>query len=254
MDWAPGYREFAPPDWLRGTLSCLWVRVMPEGPDRPALVLPDAASDLIWSSDGTALVAGPDTGPAPTTVSGGTVMIGARFLPGAGGPALGLQLSELQDLRVGADDVAALRGRFPPAAMPPDQAVRELTRLIADLARQRPADRAMAHAARLLARPASSAGDVAAELELSERQFRRRCEATVGYGPRTLQRILRFQRFVSAVDSGTLPGGLAGAAADAGYADQPHLTRECARLSGLTPRALTIARIGVPVSALPIVR
>src|SRR5437660_10851848 len=114
MDWAPGYREFAPPESLRSILSCLWVRVVPEGPARPALVLPDAASDLIWSSGGTALVAGPDTGPAPTSVQGGTVMIGARFLPGAGGPALGLPLSELRDLRVGADDVAALRGRIPP--------------------------------------------------------------------------------------------------------------------------------------------
>jgi methylphosphotriester-DNA--protein-cysteine methyltransferase len=83
---------------------------------------------------------------------------------------------------------------------------------------------------------------VAGQLELSERQFRRRCQAAVGYGPRTLQRVLRFRRFVSAVDAGPLPGGLADAALVAGYADQPHLTRECVRLSGLTPQGLVRAR------------
>jgi len=30
----------------------------------------------------------------------------------------------------------------------------------------------------------------------------------------------------------------------AGYADQPHLTRECVRLSGLTPQALVRTRTG----------
>jgi AraC-like DNA-binding protein len=32
--------------------------------------------------------------------------------------------------------------------------------------------------------------------------------------------------------------GVAGLAIDAGYADQAHLTRECRRLTGLTPREL----------------
>jgi AraC-like DNA-binding protein len=254
VHWTPGYRELAPPSWLRDTLSCLWVRVVPPGGASSTLVLPDAATDLIWYNDGTALLAGPDTGPAPSSAASGAVLVGARFLPGAGGPVLGLALSEVLNQRIGADDVPALRGRIPSAATPPERVLAELPRLIADLAQQRPADRAITHAARLLGRSATTAGEVAAELELSERQFRRRCEASVGYGPRTLQRILRFRRFVSAVDAGPLPDGLAGAAADAGYADQPHLTRECTRLSGLTPRALAIARTSVPASALPIVR
>jgi methylphosphotriester-DNA--protein-cysteine methyltransferase len=69
--------------------------------------------------------------------------------------------------------------------------------------------------------------------------LRRRCQAAVGYGPKTLQRVLRFRRFVSRVDA--TPAAridLAALAADAGYADQAHLTRECAQLSGLTPAAL----------------
>jgi transcriptional regulator GlxA family with amidase domain len=74
---------------------------------------------------------------------------------------------------------------------------------------------------------------LAEELGLSERQLRRRCMAGVGYGPKTLQRVLRLRRFLRAgADE------LAKAAFDAGFADQAHLTRECRRLTGLPPSAL----------------
>jgi hypothetical protein len=244
VDWSPGYREIAPPDWLRGILSCLWVGVSSPGPSSSTLVLPDAAADLIWRHEDEAMLAGPDTGPVPAVEPGGAVLVGARFLPGAAGAVLGVPMSEVLDQRVSPADIPALRGRMPSAALPPDRALQALARLIADLACQHPADGAMTDAARQLNRPAASAGSVATALELSERQFLRRCLVGVGYGPRTLQRILRFRRFVSAVDSGVLPEGLAGTAATVGYADQPHLTRECVRLSGLTPRALALVRAG----------
>jgi AraC-like DNA-binding protein len=54
-----------------------------------------------------------------------------------------------------------------------------------------------------------------------------------------LDRVLRFQRFVSL--AATASGRrlvLTHAAADLGYADQAHLSRECLRLSGLTPTQL----------------
>ncbi len=108
-------------------------------------------------------------------------------------------------------------------------------RLVADSS----ADPAIARAAALLRDPAARTEDVAGRVGLSERQLRRRTHAAAGYGPKTLQRILRFQRFVRtarrrAPDRRTWPA----AAAMAGYADQPHLTRECVALSGLTPAAL----------------
>jgi methylphosphotriester-DNA--protein-cysteine methyltransferase len=101
-------------------------------------------------------------------------------------------------------------------------------------------DPAMAHAARMLRDPRARTEDVAATIGLSLRQLRRRSHATTGYGPKTLQRVLRFQRFVRQIDAGGQD--LAAIAADAGYADQAHLTRECVRLAGLTPVALAKAR------------
>jgi len=66
----------------------------------------------------------------------------------------------------------------------------------------------------------------------------------VGVSPKVLQRTLRFQGFLALAQAGATasgrPGayGMAGLAVDAGYADQAHLSRECLRLTGLTPRQL----------------
>ena len=91
----------------------------------------------------------------------------------------------------------------------------------------------MAEAARRLRDPRTRVETLADDLGLSERQLRRRCHAAAGYGPKTLQRVLRFRRFLAAAH-----GDLARAALDAGYADQSHLTRECTRLAGRPPAAL----------------
>jgi AraC-like DNA-binding protein len=70
----------------------------------------------------------------------------------------------------------------------------------------------------------------------SERTLLRRCNEAFGYGPKTLERILRFQRFLALLTE--RPAALADLAIEAGYADQAHLAREVRRLSGYTPSAL----------------
>jgi methylphosphotriester-DNA--protein-cysteine methyltransferase len=92
-------------------------------------------------------------------------------------------------------------------------------------------------------------GAVARELFVSERQLRRRFHAAVGYGPATLARVLRFRRFVNAIDRGRTD--LAALALDAGYADQSHLTRETTRLAGLPPRLFVRARGAAGPAARP---
>jgi AraC-like DNA-binding protein len=226
-------------------ISCLWVSVAPEAPaSAPArLVLPDGCSDIIWEEGTGACVAGPDTGPVRTQAGRTTILVGARFRPAAGGQALGIPLSELRDQRVPLSDLPGARaaGRLSPDLPPRAAATRVADlagRLIADAA----ADPLLTRAAALLGDPAARIEDVAGRLGLSERQFRRRSHAAAGYGPKTLQRILRFQRFIRLLDAAAELPDLAGAAAQAGYADQPHLTRDCGELSGLTPAALYCVR------------
>ena len=73
VDWSPGYREFAPPAALRPAVYCLWVSVVPAGGAPPRLVLPDACVDLIWQQGQGVCVAGPDTGPVPSSLAPGSV-------------------------------------------------------------------------------------------------------------------------------------------------------------------------------------
>ena len=233
---------------LRHALACLWAQVTPEGSTRRGLVLPDACTDLIWEPGRGAYVAGPDTGPAPTDMPAGTIIIGVRFRPAAGGPALGVPLSELRDLRVDLSELRRGEARRLPGTLDPDTAVVRALDVAAGLVADGTPDQALAWAVELLEDPQARTEEVAGQIGLSERQLRRRCHDAVGYGPKTLQRVLRFRRFVAQIDAAARPprgpaGDLATIAARAGYADQAHLTRECRTLAGLTPAALARQRV-----------
>src|SRR5262249_43149191 len=104
----------------------------------------------------------------------------------------------------------------------------------------RPPDALVARAAGLLARGLPVA-ETSREVALGARHLRRRFHDAVGYGPKTLQRILRLRRFLTLAEA-TPPPDLARAAFEAGYADQAHLTNDCGDLAGLTPAALLAAR------------
>ena len=240
-----GYTEWAAPAALRDAVACMWAQVTTSGADRAGLVLPDGCTDLVWEQGRGAFVAGPDTGPVRTTMTAGTVVLGIRFRPAAGGPALGIPLSELRDQRVDLADLRPGHARRLPATLDPDTAAAQALDVAAALVADGAPDAAVTRAARLLRDPQARAEDVAADVELSLRQLRRRCHAAVGYGPKTLQRVLRFRRFVSRIDAyreGPDVLDLAAVAAEAGYADQAHLTRECGKLSGLTPAVLARQR------------
>src|SRR4029079_10880766 len=238
----PGYTEWPAPAALRHAVACLWAQVTDSSAERSGLVLPDGWTDLVWEQGRCASVAGPDTGPVATTMAAGTVVLGVRFRPSAGGPALGIPLRELRDQRADLADLRPAQARQLTSTLDPEVAAAQMLDMTAALLADGAPDPAVPRAARLLRDPAARAEDVADEVGLSLRQLRGRCQAVVGYGPKTLQRVLRFRGFVSRVDARPEVLDLAVIAAEAGYADQAHLTRECGRLSGLTPAALARQR------------
>lgn len=205
-------------------------------------VLPDGCMDLLWS-DGRLLVAGPDTtahttGPVPA----GRPVSGVRLPPGAAPVLLGVPADALRDLR---PDLAAVWGdrlsrAWTDAVAAGGAAV--LERLMAGrLADRGGRPRDVAVAARMVA-AGRGAEDVADALGVTTRTLHRRSLAAFGYGPRTLGRVLRLQRVLGLLDDG-LP--LAEVAHRAGYADQPHLSREVRALAGVSPGALAAERRGV---------
>jgi AraC-like DNA-binding protein len=202
-------------------------------------VLPDACVDLVWRAGRGAVLAGPDTEHWLSSTSPDELILGARFLPGAGGNALGISLEELRDQRVALDALpapalVALGGeQVLHGELHPRDAAEQLGIVAAELVHRRSPDRAVQAAAARLRDPRQRVERLAADLGFSERQLRRRFLAAVGYGPKTLQRVLRLQRFLAGQTS-----DLARAAVDAGYADQAHLARDCRRLTGLSPSRL----------------
>lgn len=112
---------------------------------------------------------------------------------------------------------------------------RELMRVVDGLQ----PDPAVREAVALLQQPSRTIAETAARVFLSERQLERRFVEHIGYGPKTLQRILRLQRLVAQLAAHHQPIELAGTAASAGCADQSHLSRETRQLTGLTPRQLS---------------
>jgi AraC-like DNA-binding protein len=246
VEVSPGYHELPPPRALRGALECLWVRAVPPDGAPPVQVLPDGCSDLMWRTGRGGFVAGPDTGPNPAALAAGTVVVGARFLPGAGGPAFGLPLEELRDSRVETAELWAALDRQLPPTLDPAEALARIAAIVGRLVASRPPDLAVREAARRLADPRARVRELPGDLGLSERQLRRRCHTAAGYGPKTLQRVLRFRRFLAGIDASDGSPDLAWLAADAGYADQAHLTRDVRRLAGVTPTELASLRGQTP--------
>jgi AraC-like DNA-binding protein len=232
------YVERAPADDLAGHLRCSWTAVT----GRPRAVLPDGCLDLMWVG-GELVVAGPDTGPAPTDLAPGTEIAAVRFRPGAAPAVLGVPAVELRDRRVRLADLwrdgAELERRVGAAAAP--VAVLEAA-VRARLADAPPPDPVALGVAATLGRAgAEPVAGLAGRAGLSERQLHRRSVAAFGYGPKTLDRVLRLQRFL-ALGRARPAAGLAELAAAAGYADQAHLGHDCRALAGATPGELRSGR------------
>jgi AraC-like DNA-binding protein len=236
------YVERPPIRALAGVVSSVWIQqVAADAEPYVQRNIPTGAVELVCRVGAEPRVVGPLTGALVEVLGPGTTVVGLRFAPGAAPAALGLPASELVDLTVRADDVW---GRTSLAAATADEALAALQQHVAGrfIAAAAP-DPLVAAAVRQLRWSTDDVGSLTSSLHISERQLRRRVQSAIGLAPKPLHRTLRFQRFLSlaqhAIANGVAPAGdgLARLAAEAGYADQPHLNRECLRLTGASPGA-----------------
>jgi AraC-like DNA-binding protein len=252
-DFATGqsFQERPPAAPLSELVSTVWVQeVSSDAAPYPHRSIPDGRIELVCEIGSLPVINGPRTRPTVEMLSPRTTIVGLRFHAGAASSVLRESASELVDLTVVSDALwgasAVATGERIADARSPQEALAFLQQLvIAHLpAASRPDPIVAATVRRLLSGRTADIGRLAASLSISERQLRRRCEAWVGLGPKALHRMLRFQVLQALAQRNTALGrkpagdGLARLAAEAGYADQAHLNRECLRLSGETPRSL----------------
>jgi AraC-like DNA-binding protein len=208
--------------------AVLWSSAGSGGATIPA----DGCVDLILRGDRVA-VAGPSTRFIVTERDGDDGSLGIRLPPGSAGSFLRLGLAEIADQLVDLEDVV---GRSRAESLRADlMRVRDDASAIdriAWLATDAAADNRWSEAVRRRAVRTVAAATAATELGDSERTLRRRMLSTFGYGYATLVRIERARRAQTLLLRGV---PIADAAARAGYADQPHLSREFRRLAGVSP-------------------
>nr|WP_202885645.1 AraC family transcriptional regulator [Kribbella sandramycini] len=204
--------------------------------------LPTGGVELHFPLGGRPQLLGPLTGPALELIPARTTIVGIRFHPGTA-PPFPVALDELVDQRL---PLAEVWGHTLVDELPatPEYALAALQTQLLQRFRSGPDPLVRAAAVALMPWQPTTVDAVANRLALSASQLRRRCLHTVGTTPKVLQRILRFQGFLALAQAGVAPSGrrgldgTAGLAIDAGYADQAHLSRECVRLTGLTPTQL----------------
>lgn len=230
------YDESMPVPALAGLVRTVWIQRTGASP-YPQRDLPTGGVELHCPVGGVPRLIGPLTRAHLQVIPPRTTIVGVRFMPGAGTPLLGVPADELVDCAVelwgrpadvigsvvadAASPQAALLGvqqYLVGQQLRPDPVVAELVR-------------------RLMPWQPTGIATLADELALSESQLRRRCLTATGVGPKVLQRTLRFQGYLALAQAG-FGNGLADLAAEVGYADHAHLTRECVRLTGVTPRDL----------------
>jgi AraC-like DNA-binding protein len=232
---------------LAGRVRTVWVQRT--GP-LPYLQrnLPTGGVEVHCPIGGLPRLVGPLTGPSARVLPPYTTVVGARFWPGAASPLLGLPADNLVDLTMQLNDLwggaAARLGELLAVAPGPDAALALLQRHL--VWRQERTDRpdplVTEAVGRLMPWQHVEIGTLTTQLSISASQLRRRFLTTVGVGPKVLQRTLRFQGYLAlaqAADGRLEPNGtVADLAAEIGYADHAHLSRECLRLTGVTPREL----------------
>ena len=232
---------------LHDHVSCVWVKhVTAESSPSTHHTIPNGSAELFCVVGSISKLIGPQTHPTEEPLAPGTTAIGVRFRPGVAAPLLGDLPSELLDRAVDADDLwgqgasqlaeEVAETQSPEAALACAEAA-----LLKRVTRRAPSADPLADAIvrRLLVSPGESIRALASSLYISERQLRRRCERATGMSPKTLHRVFRFQRFLALAHAEGDPRPNVGRLArETGYADQSHLSREAAQLTGRTPRAV----------------
>lgn len=239
------YRELAPPAALARHVTCLWFQTTDEASHHR--VVPDACADIVAVSGQAPVVAGPATAAQLVPLPARSLVVGLRFRPGAAPSLLKISARELLDdsvplAELWPADGARLGDDIESSRSAGDRLGTLAAAIIDKLPDADPLDPVVTGAVRWLARhPDGRVKQLAAALGLGDRQLLRRFDAAVGYGPKVLQRVLRFQRLLVAAANTRKHTRLAELAATAGYIDQPHMTRDVRELTGVTPGELLTA-------------
>jgi AraC-like DNA-binding protein len=248
-----GFRQRGAAVPLRQYFASTWIHRAAEAAHTSAIV-PDGCADLVFAS-GVVYIAGPTRSVRIESPRPGRTVVGLRFQPGAAASWLRTSAAELVDISRPLEDLWGSEARrlsdwLSEAATPEEIAERLEGALALRVANIDPPDDVPLAIFRHVASNTRSASSVMPrlirDLGVAERTIRRRCMDAFGFGPKTLDRILRFQCFLDLAGRADSTD-MASLAVAAGYSDQAHLSRETQWMAGVTPavvRTQLLAGVG----------
>ena len=245
--------EFPPSDALKDAVQCFWWHEETHSALGDAHTLqPDSYVELgfhrgeTWleNNDGqleplsTVYVLGLQDAPLRLVSKGLTRVFGVRFFAWSGLKLLGLAGGWTSFQSVVGESLLELSTALLPCLerTSPTEAVALLEPWL--LERQGSSPRIASQAGRMLhdSSGGTRVAELAAMLNVSERQLERVFQQSAGASPKTLARLIRFQRATERIHAA--PGvHLTSLAFELGYADQAHFIRDFSAFAGVTPSA-----------------
>ncbi|OJF10373.1 hypothetical protein BG844_32375 [Couchioplanes caeruleus subsp. caeruleus] len=203
-------------------------------------VLPYPAINMTFKP-GRCRIAGVPRGRFTEVLHDAGRVFGVRFQPGGFQPFLGAPVSSITDRFLAIEDVFGPSGRALAEAVlaaDDDTAVAVMDEFLTARAPQQPESAAQLAAA-IVARTAAEPGitrvdDLARAFDLTVRQLQRLFADYVGVGPKWVIRRHRLHEAAARATAGTRLD-LGALAAELGYSDQAHLTRDFASMIGVPP-------------------
>ena len=231
-------------DVLRPYVGCFWVITADR--DATIRIVPDGSTSISIDVQGRPaewLLRGPLMRPEERRFTSATTLVGVRLRPGVAFILSGIAADRTVGRRIGASTIDAFRELIEedPAPQTPAQYIDALQRCLIGRLRNASVNSVVAQALREIERnPACPrVGDIAARCHVSPRHLNRLMRIWVGYGPKRLARVVRFQTTLEQIEQSPTQSGAA-LASRAGYFDQAHLTSDLARFAGATPRHLAL--------------
>jgi AraC-like DNA-binding protein len=243
-----------PPPALAGLVKAIWcARGTKAEFEAPEPIVPDGCVEIVFNLGDRFinadtgelqprdLLAGQMTRPVVALPIGDVDLIGVRFRPARGGPALRVAMWQLQNQLISASSVMGGTDRLADDLRhiaPRDR----IAHLAGELSRRLPKGAAPSAIDEALAIIEGHDGNVAIEsiakrVGITRRHLERQFREHVGLGAKQAARIFRVHAVLRLRRSRPLLTGAA-IAARCGYSDQAHLIRECMALTGSTPAQL----------------
>jgi AraC-like DNA-binding protein len=251
------YREHAVPALFRRHVECVWrlrsraaglQTIFPDG--RCELIVHFAQTPRIqdaeqgWQEQARVLFAAQHRAALRLDTQGELDCLGIRLTPAASAAVVGAQLSQLQDRVV---DLSLVTSDFADALAEAaagfcaDPESVDLWALLESRVLSYRIDERIERAVTRLEAPGANdrISTIAADLAMSIRAFQMRFLECVGLRAKEFAQIARLQAMIRSLDAEA--GPLSQIASEAGFADQPHATRELSRFAGTTPALLRAA-------------